>query len=201
MADKENKAAQKATKKAMKQAEREVKKQDRDESMPGYTKAQKTNRRVLIFVLIFVFVILIFVPIYGVARRNAQQRKTSTTAVQSTVKDPQKKQKINNMKLATERYATVIWSGKDEDFNFETLDSKSNTIMGTTQIKLKGYDGYFDLTTIYTADGDDITSDYIFLKGELDGRPVEQLVLNNGKFNSQIQAHKLPVAGKYMKTS
>lgn len=199
MADKEKKAAQKATKKAMKQAEREVRKQDRDESMPGYTKRQKTNRRILIFVLIIVFVLLIFVPIYGVARKNARQRQQTTTVAQSTVKDPNKQKKIKNMKLATEMYATVIWSGKDEDFNFETLNS--NTVMGTTQVKLKGYDGYFDLTTIYTVDDDKVTSDYVFLKGDLDGRPVQQLVLNNGKFNSQIQAHKLPVAGKYMKTS
>lgn len=199
MADKEKKAAQKAAKKAMKQADREVRKQDRDESMPGYTKAQKTNRRVLIFVLIFVFVILIFVPIYGVARRNAQQKKATTTVAQSTAKDPDKKKKINNMKLATEMQATVIWTGKDEDFNFETLDS--NTILGTTQVKLKGYEGYFDLTTIYTVTDDKPTADYVFLKGQIDGQPVEQLVLNNGKFNSQIQAHNLPIAGKYMKTS
>lgn len=199
MADKEKKAAQKATKKAMKQAEREVRKQDRDESMPGYTKAQKTNRRILIFVLILVFVLLIFVPIYGVARRNARQRQQTTTTVQTTAKDPEKKEKIDNMKLATERYAGVIWQGKDEDFSFENLTS--DTIMGQTQVKIKGYEGYFDLTTIYTVNDGNVTSNYVFLKGEMNGQPVQQLVLNDGKFNSQIQAHHLPITGKYMKTS
>ena len=57
--DKESLEQQKQAQKAFKEAEKNAKRKEREEaeanSMPGYTKAQKTNRRLLIFFLILVF--------------------------------------------------------------------------------------------------------------------------------------------------
>ena len=204
--DKESLEQQKQAQKAFKEAEKNAKRKEREEaeanSMPGYTKAQKTNRRLLIFFLILVFVLLIFVPIYGVARKNAREKKQQPLAVSSTqVQDPQKDSKMKAMKLATLRYAGVEFTGNAKDYSFETIDDRNNTIVGETKVKIKGDPGYFRLVTIFSQSKDETTTHYVYLRGELNGQQVQQLVMNDGKYNNEISSRKRPTVGQNMKTS
>ncbi len=181
-----------------KQEERPV-----DTSMPGYTQAQKTRRRALIIFMVLVFVLLVFIPIYGVSHRNNEQKAKTTTAATklNSAEQTAKQKKIDALRSVCAEKISVQYSGKMEDYSFTDVNQKDGAVYGKTNIKISGYSDTFVLHVIYSSNGNGYQPDYIYINGEVNGQKAAQLVLNDGKYNSFLSARGLPTVGQNMKTS
>ncbi len=183
--------------------EKAPKKKKTDDSMPGYTKSQKTTRRIIVWVMVIIFALGVFIPVIGYANKNREAKKNQPTTVATTLssKETQEKEKkMNAMKIATLQKINVIFSGDLKNYEFTDVDTKSGAVMGKSDIQIKGKQGKFTLYCIYTPLGTGYTTDYLFLRGTMDGQKVQQLYLNDGTYNTFLKTQDLPTAQSGMKT-